>query len=137
MIYLIGNEELRTVKVGYSETTEGVFQRLRDMQSGNCCKLEVLSIIEGDKELKETILEDMRASKKRGEWFHVTSDSAYCIKNYFPSLQRDILDSYHGNKFVCGKKYTEAFMRRASHSPDRTMDQIVSELDIEGYRRDR
>lgn len=71
MIYLIGNVETKTIKIGYSESN--TYGRLDSCQTGNCSELKLLWTGEGDREYEQQLHSEFDIWKKRGEWF-------FCIK---------------------------------------------------------
>lgn len=67
VIYYIGTGE--HVKIGFTNTLEGVMKRLSAMQTGNPWTLVVLLVIPGDMEREADLHYQHEDQWVRGEWF--------------------------------------------------------------------
>lgn len=76
MIYLIVNIQENNCKIGYSANPEA---RLQQLQTGNPCKLELLSIKEGGIQDEKTIHNKFSFYRLQGEWFYLSEE----IKQFF------------------------------------------------------
>lgn len=70
MLYIIQNTETFSVKIGYSDTKEGCYKRLRSHQVGNESKLKIVRIWEGTESDESDIHHRLWQSHKKGEWFN-------------------------------------------------------------------
>ena len=69
MIYIIGQEGNRYVKIGYSKDMDGIQARISGMQTGNPHELRLLRVIGGGIDREREIHEKYEAHRVRGEWF--------------------------------------------------------------------
>lgn len=75
VVYFIFFEELRVVKIGYTNNIQNRFKNLRVAIPGN---LEILGVISGDTVLEKKLHRAFRKYKMRGEWFFYSQE----LKNY-------------------------------------------------------
>lgn len=66
MIYLIYNESVKHLKIGYSIKPK---QRLAELQIGNSYKLSLLHIQEGNLKEEKTIHKILKEYRINGEWY--------------------------------------------------------------------
>lgn len=66
MIYVIGEEGTRRVKIGY---TKNIKRRLRDLQQGNSRQLTLLYMYSGDLQFEKHIHKELRSQELRPEWY--------------------------------------------------------------------
>lgn len=69
MIYFIQAGNDGPIKIGKAQNSEA---RRRDLQTGNHEKLKLITEIPGDKEREDSIHNDLRSDRYRGEWFSAT-----------------------------------------------------------------
>lgn len=68
-VYFIGDEKLKTVKIGYSKNP---WARVKDLQTGRPAKLSVVATLKTT-EVSETQVHDLFADEREaGEWFRVS-----------------------------------------------------------------
>ena len=79
MVYLIVCFKNNCCKIGSSLDPS---KRLNNLQSANPNKLELVSIIEGDKKLEFELHEKFSKDRLNGEWFNYTKE----IKEYFGEI---------------------------------------------------
>ena len=86
-VYFIEEEETRNIKIGFSEKhPEG---RLKDFQTGNSNKLNLIGYIEGTYE-EETILhQEFSEYRIRNEWFESYSRIEKRIKDMLEESSED------------------------------------------------
>ena len=86
MIYFIVNtgkhnqlKDNTCVKIGYSDTMEGITKRRNACQVGNQNKLSILHTEDGDINAEYKLHDMFKDSHIRGEWFKLTEDILdYC-----------------------------------------------------------
>jgi len=76
MVYFIKSEDMRAIKIGYSNSHLGVIRRLKVMKTGNADHLDILTIIDESKfsntlthSLEKFLHIRFKHLKIRGEWF--------------------------------------------------------------------
>lgn len=72
MIYLIRHGDTNYVKIGYSQTEEGVVRRLRECQVGNPMQLSLLGVIDGTQAAEKHLHHAYVNKYISGEWFNLT-----------------------------------------------------------------
>lgn len=78
-VYLIHRVGADEYKIGMATDVD---RRLRELQVSNGGKLEVIHAIATDwaRELEETMHRHFRKERLRGEWFRLTKNDVYCIR---------------------------------------------------------
>lgn len=82
MVYLILNKENNHCKIGYSCSPE---KRLLQLQTANAEDLELLAVIDGDKNTEKHLHELFKNHKLKGEWFELVDE----IKTFFNVLGQE------------------------------------------------
>lgn len=77
MVYLIADRGNELCKIGFTNTE--VEKRMSSLKTGNPFELEVLAVIEGERELEKELHTKFKDYKVKGEWFKLTDE----IINYF------------------------------------------------------
>jgi hypothetical protein len=90
-VYFIKELKKPCVKIGKSETRNGVDVRLADLQVGNARRLSLVGLIESEdfETLEKHIHNVWQSLKIRGEWFNFTKDQI-----------GDILRAYNGLEII-------------------------------------
>ena len=70
MIYFIQAGNDGPIKIGYAQNSSA---RRRELQTGNHEELNLITEIPGGKDREDTIHNDLRSYRYRGEWFRATS----------------------------------------------------------------
>ena len=87
MVYLIVDEEQMVCKIGYSDNS---YERLKQLQTSNPNKLIIVSIIEGDIDLEQSIHNKFKNYHIKREWFYFSEDILFyfndCYKRTYPEL---------------------------------------------------
>lgn len=125
MVYLVGNWEMKTIKIGFSDTKESCYSRLSALQTGNCCELELISIMYGDFDYETEIHEMLRAYHKRGEWFFLNKGSIQLLENYFPvNLNMWLNDERKIDMLQESQHYSQAFYFLCNIYPNKSSSEI-------------
>jgi hypothetical protein len=77
MIYFIQARDDRSIKIGFAVDAP---RRIRALQTGNAQELITLRIIPGDRKRDTAIRRRLLPYRKRGDWFHPTSEVLAFIK---------------------------------------------------------
>ena len=71
MIYFIQAGNDGPIKIGYAQNSSA---RRRELQTGNHEELNLITEIPGGKDREDTIHNDLRSYRYRGEWFRATPE---------------------------------------------------------------
>jgi len=92
VIYIMQVEEIHHIKIGYSETADGVQERLRTLQTGCPLELVVISQQPGDIASEYACHRALINFAMRGEWFRWCADTrafviAFHVRGVFSAIQ--------------------------------------------------
>jgi|ERR1051325_1987529 hypothetical protein len=79
MVYFIGNIQKEVIKIGY--TKSDVKGRLKSLQTGSHCKLYVILVIEGERDLEKYLHQQFKAYNTSGEWFNISDEIKEYVRN--------------------------------------------------------
>jgi hypothetical protein len=84
-VYLIESVDQGLAKIGFGTI---VIDRLRQLQTGNPCKLSLYSSVRAEAQVERTIQRSIVAHRVRGEWY----SCVHLLRAIFCSLEEDEAD---------------------------------------------
>lgn len=80
-VYFIQQDETQAIKIGYTETEQGLRQRLADLQTGSPYTLRILGRTPGTPALERALHVRFRKYRLSGEWFSPCALIAQALKD--------------------------------------------------------
>lgn len=99
LIYLIGSEVGRPVKIGHSASLSTLSARLKNLQSANSEKLRVICAIPGTIQQERELHKTLAEHNVNGEWFE---DNISVALEYARLCAEKRVSLQYGSPFYCG-----------------------------------